>query len=282
MNQETNSGTQATQQEKATSNKRNSKASRNRPVLVTPTLNDQVEEISNTTQPVEEVDTTIKVEDARPRRLPKFFSSVGRREKEGTVEADPAAARIARATRGAVGTPASSRANKESKPAESKSNANKVSTSKANAKAAPANAPRPASTFKMKYILGMLLYLVIAEVVGGYERTLLVSNHLDKLLIQLWTIPIYTSTVLFLLTLVIVLVILARFDLVPRSLGALAGQPRPTTQRGKSGQSQKDSGSDSDKSNPPTMKQGIKGADDDLYQEYREQQRYLQRRERKK
>jgi len=30
------------------------------------------------------------------------------------------------------------------------------------------------------------------------------------------------------------------------------------------------------------MKQGVKGTDDDLYQEYREQQRYLQRRERKK
>jgi len=30
------------------------------------------------------------------------------------------------------------------------------------------------------------------------------------------------------------------------------------------------------------MKQGVKGANDDLYQEYRETQRYWQRRDRKK
>jgi uncharacterized protein YecT (DUF1311 family) len=77
------------------------------------------------------------------------------------------------------------------------------------------------------------------------------------------------------LTLIILLVVLARFDLIPRSLGAMSGQ-----QSSRSGQSS--SQSENTKDSQPTIKQGVKGADDDLYQEYREQQRYLQKRERKK
>jgi hypothetical protein len=285
MNQETNSGAQDTQQERAAPHKRNSRAGRNRPVLVSPTSSDQVtqeqpvEETTGTAQPVEEAATpTTKVEDARPRRLPKFFSRVGKDEKEQAPEADPTTARIARATRSTGGTSASSHTIKESKTTESESSTDKASSNKTNAKVAPASAPRRQGGMKMRYILGMLLYLVVAEVAGGYERTLLITNHLDRPLIQLGPISVTTSTALFLVTLIVLLVVLARFDLLPRSLGALSGQPTP--QRGQSGRSS--SGSDTDKGPPPTMKQGVKGADDDLYQEYREQQRYLQRRERKK
>jgi len=52
------------------------------------------------------------------------------------------------------------------------------------------------------------------------------------------------------------------------------------SRRLRSGQSS--SQSENTKDSQPTIKQGVKGADDDLYQEYREQQRYLQKRERKK
>ncbi len=286
MNQETNSRAQGTQQEKASSNQRSSRAGRNRPVLVSSTSNDQltkdqpVVETSDATLPVEEDASTSNVEDARPRRLPKFFSSLGKDTKEQPVEADARAARIARATRGAGASPASSRKVEESKAAEPKSSPGKVATTRTPARAGSTSVPQRPGGFKMRYIMGMLLYLLTAEVLGGFEKNLLVSNHLEKLLFQLGPLAVTTSTVLFLLTLLIILVILARLDLVPRNLGALMGQP--TTRSGRPGQSQNTSDSETDKGSQPTMKQGVKGADDDLYQEYREQQRYLQRRERKR
>src|SRR5207248_5286523 len=104
------------------------------------------------------------------------------------------------------------------------------------------------------------------------------KNRLDKAVFQMGSFPIASSTALYLLTLIILLVVLARFDLIPRSLGAMSGQS--TEQSARSGQSS--SRSENTKDTQQTMKQGIKGADDDLYQEYREQQRYLQKRERKK
>lgn len=281
MNQETNSEAQDNRQERSTSSKRGSRAGRNRPVLVTPNADSEVtqdqpaEEISDATQPVAEVATTTTDEAPRPRRLPKFFSSVARNEQQQAITANPEAARIARATRSANSRPA-----KESKAEESSAPA-KTSADQTPAKAAPATSsrPRPASAFKMRYLFGILLYLILAELIGGFERSLLIANKLDKLLFQIGPLAVTTSTLAFLVTLIVILVILARLDLVPRSLAALSGQPTP--QR-RPGQSQNTSNSTGVKTPPPAMKQGVKGEDDDLYQEYREQQRYLQRRERRK
>lgn len=285
MNQEMNSEALDNQQEKPAPAKRNSRGGRKRPVLVTTNPNNEVtqdqlaeEETSPAAQPVEEVASTTTVKPPRTRRLPNFFSSVARSEQEQAVSANPEAARIARATRSGASS-ASSRAAKESKATESGA-ITKTSTNNAPAPTTSAR-PRQAGGFKTKYLFGMLLYLIAAEVVGGFERSLLAANHADKLLFQLGSIPVSTSTVLFLLTLLALLFILARLDLVPRSLGAMAGQP--ASQR-RPGQSQQNTSNNPGgvKNPPPTMKQGVKGADDDLYQEYREQQRYLQRRERKK
>ncbi len=281
MNQETNSEAQDNRQERSTSSKRGSRAGRNRPVLVTPDADSEVtqdqpaEEISDATQPVAEVATTTTDEAPRPRRLPKFFSSVARNEQQQAITANPEAARIARATRSANSRPA-----KESKAEESSAPA-KTSADQTPAKAAPATSsrPRPASAFKMRYLFGILLYLILAELIGGFERSLLIANKLDKLLFQIGPLAVTTSTLAFLVTLIVILVILARLDLVPRSLAALSGQPTP--QR-RPGQSQNTPNSTGVKTPPPAMKQGVKGEDDDLYQEYREQQRYLQRRERRK
>ena len=281
MNQETNSEAQDNRQERSTSSKRGSRAGRNRPVLVTPNADSEVtqdqpaEEISDATQPVAEVATTTTDEAPRPRRLPKFFSSVARNEQQQAITANPEAARIARATRSANSRPA-----KESKAEESSAPA-QTSASQAPAKAAPATSgrPRPASAFKMRYLFGILLYLILAELIGGFERSLLIANKLDKLLFQIGPLAVNTSTLAFLVTLIVILVVLARLDLVPRSLAALSGQPTP--QR-RPGQSQNTSNSTGVKTPPPAMKQGVKGEDDDLYQEYREQQRYLQRRDRRK
>jgi hypothetical protein len=286
MNQETNSDTQDTQQEKSTQSKRSSRAGRNRPVLVSsssngqPTTDQPVEESSDTTQPVEEVASSTVVADARPRRLPKFFSSIGKNEKEGTVEADPAAARIARATRSTGGSSATSHTVKESKTAESKSNANKASTSVANPKAAPTRATQQQSGFKSRYLVGFGAYFLFAMLVGPRVQVFFLANHWETTLFQIGSFSVTTSAVAVLLLILLLLIVLVRFDLLPRNLGGMFGQS--STQRGKPVQSQKASGSDSDKNPSPTMKQGVKGADDDLYQEYRDQQRYLQRRDRKK
>ncbi len=282
MNQETNAGTQEVQQEKAAQNKRSKNTSKNRPVLVTSSSNDlstkdqSVEVSSEPEQPVEEVVPPKTVEDTQPRRFPKFFSSVGKSENNGTVEADQASARIARATRNSGATSANSRAVKDSKSTQSQSN--KVSTNKVAPKSTPAKAQPRQGGFKTKYLYGMIIYVVVAMFVGQYERAFLASNHMDKVLFQLGSFAVTTSTALYLLTLIILLVVLARFDLIPRSLGAMSGQS--ASQSGRSGQSS--SQSENTKDSQPTIKQGVKGADDDLYQEYREQQRYLQKRERKK
>jgi hypothetical protein len=282
MNQETNAGTQEVQQEKAAQNKRSKNTSKNRPVLVTSSSSDlgtkdqSVEIPGEPEHPVEEVVPPKAVEDTQPRRFPKFFSSVGKSENNGTVEADQASARIARATRNSGATSANGRAAKDSKPAQSQSN--KVSTNKATPKSTPAKAQPRQGGFKTKYLYGMIIYVVVAMFVGQYERAFLASNHMDKVLFQLGSFAVTTSTALYLLTLIILLVVLARFDLIPRSLGAMSGQS--ASQSGRSGQSS--SQSENTKDSQPTIKQGVKGADDDLYQEYREQQRYLQKRERKK
>jgi hypothetical protein len=281
MNQETNSEAQDNRQERSTSSKRGSRAGRNRPVLVTPNADSEVtqdqpaEEISDATQPVAEVATTTTDEAPRPRRLPKFFSSVARNEQQQAITANPEAARIARATRSANSRPA-----KESKAEESSALA-QTSADQTPAKAAPATSsrPRPASAFKMRYLFGILLYLILAELIGGFERSVLIANKLDKLLFQIGPLAVNTSTLAFLVTLIVILVVLARLDLVPRSLAALSGQPTPQRWPG---QSQNTSNSTGVKTPPPAMKQGVKGEDDDLYQEYREQQRYLQRRDRRK
>src|SRR5579864_3703571 len=194
MNQETNSEAQDNRQERSTS-KRGSRAGRNRPVLVTPNADSEVtqdqpaEEISDATQPVAEVATTTTDEAPRPRRLPKFFSSVGRNEQQQAITANPEAARIARATRSANSRPA-----KESKAEESSAPA-QTSANQAPAKAAPATSsrPRPASAFKMRYLFGILLYLILAELIGGFERSLLIANKLDKLLFQIGPVAVTTS-----------------------------------------------------------------------------------------
>ena len=234
MNQETNAGTQEVQQEKTAQNKRSKNSSKNRPVLVTApsegaTRDESTEVASETVQPVEEVVTPAAVENTQPRRFPKFFSSVGKSDKTATSEVDQASARMARATRNASTTSANNSAAKESKPAPSQS-----STNKAAPKPAPKAQPRPGG-FKTKYLYGMIIYVVVAMFVGQYERAFLVSNHLDKVLFQSGSFAVTTSTALYLLTLIILLVILARFDLIPRSLGAMSGQS--SSQSSKSGQS---------------------------------------------
>ena len=288
MTQEPTSGQKGNQAGKSASSKR-SRANRNRPVLITsttdtietgdqPVENENVADQLNAPTEVNGTDSADQTpeptttDSPRGRRLPKFFSTVGKTEQKQTEQpaVDPAQARIVRATAG------------KSKP-QTKEGNQPVANSPA--KSTPARsvptrpAPgRPAGAFKMRYIIGMLAYLLIADLIGTFETSYLTANHLNYTLFALGSFPVTLSTVLFLVTLVVVLVVLARFDLIPRNLAGLGGQS--AAQR-KTGQT-RDTGEPGTPRTPPTMRQGVKGGDDDLYQEYRAQQRYNQRRERKK
>ena len=281
MSQEQNNGTQPAQG-RPSSNKRGNRSGRSRPVLVTGDSTEQVpgdamqEEAQSEEQKnaIDGVPTQTAIEETPVKKRPGFFSTLGGKKDE---ETDAAAARLARATRNKAATPVKkeTKDGKETKKPEPVATA-KSAPARAGGRAAPA--PRRGG-FKPRHLIGILLYLIVADVVGVYEKSLLGKN--DKLLISLGPLPIYTSTVLFLLTLVILLIVLARFDLVPRSLTPATRQPA-TTGKGQSQNNDK-AGDDSEASrNTPGLKQGVKGSNDDLYQEYRETQRYWNRRDRKK
>jgi len=260
-------------------------AGRNRPVLVTSTTqtndltDDQSVQVSNdSAQPAEESSTAPTSEIPRTRKLPGFFSRVGKSAQIETSGADSTQARLARATRGkAFGSIGRAGTSPASEAPDQKAEASQPvkASPPVPARSAPA---RPVGGFKMRYILGLAIYLLGAQLIGAYETNILHAYHLDNPLFKLGPVAVSTSTLAFLATLIILLIVLARFDLIPRSLGAMMGQPTPSRKAG-STQSQKTQES---VKTPPTMKQGVKGADDDLYQEYQEQRRYQQRRERKR
>ena len=248
--------------------RRSARAGRNRPELVASTSMEEAKEDASTAEDsptLEESQQELEATAVTPRkrRLANFFSTVGRSEKAQEVqESEAAQARIARATRG--------KAVKDS----GKPEAGEGKTS-APARTAPA---RPASPFKTKYLLGMVIYLFGAQFIGIYEQAFLQSNHLNTVLTTFslfgGKVVISTSTLVFLATLLLLLVVLARFDLIPRSLGALGGQ----SSQARRSTSNSQSSSDNARQQQPTMKQGVSGADDDLYQEYRANQRRTRKR----
>ena len=286
MTQEPTSGPKGNPAGKSVSSRRG-RANRNRPVLVTSTT----DAIETGDQPVEDGNATDQLiapagdsgtdnadqtpglaatELPRGRRLPKFFSTVGRTEQKQTEqpEVDQAQARIARATAGKTKPQTKEDKQESASPPAKSTVARSTST-----RPAPA---RPTGGFKTRYIIGMLAYLLIADLIGTFETSYLTANHLNFTLFSLGSFPVTLSTVLFLVTLIVVLIVLARFDLIPRNLAGLGSQ-----QQRKTGQT-RESAEPGTPRTPPTMRQGVKGADDDLYQEYRAQQRYNQRRERKR
>jgi hypothetical protein len=265
---------------------------KNRPVLVASTEQDAMvspeqEDAASATLATPTTDSAVAVE-AQPttsttttkkttgsaRRLPGFFSTVGRKQQEETTtEADVAQARIARATRGKTPAKAASAtvgSDKETK-AVAKSDPRK---------AAAGTTTRPRSAFKTRYLFGMAIYLLAANFIGVILTNAFASNGIDRLLTSFnlfgGNIQIRTSTLAYLAILVILLVALAYFDLIPRSFSALSGQKQPV----KRGTSAKQNSSDNAlmRNTPPPMRQGVKGADDDLYEEYR----FNQRRSKKK
>lgn len=276
MNAESNLKIQRTQSNKpTTSYKRAHRAKR--PVLVT----DQ--ESAPLTR-----STTLAVEDELPtgeatleeqsasaeengrKRGPRFFSSVEKSAKiSDQPKADPIAARLARALRGK-----SADAPKEKEVVKEK----KGTTSPG--KGSSTVPARPKSNFKMKYIWGMMAYLLIADFLGVWIQSWMQSQGLDAVVFTVSTFQAKRSTLIFLALLIIILIVMARLDLIPRSLGA--AMTGTSTQRKDAPKAGKKEPTFESREARPTMKQGVKGANDDLYREYRENQRYFQKRDRKR
>lgn len=259
------------------SNKRSPRAGRYKPTLITTPENEMGDEQQEAVQEVEEttpVEETI-TEVAPPttsRRLPRFFSTVGKSEKEQEVSEETVVqARLARATRGKTAKAETAQAANDKEEA-----VEQERKAVAPARTAPTrNAPaRPASPFKMKYIIGMVVYLLGAQLIGSLEVNLFNSYHIDSTLASFnaFGLPIVvkTSTLVFLAILVLLLVLLAKLDLIPRSFSALTGAP---PQKRGSTTSRQNNNNDVVRTPQPTMRQGVSGADDDLYQQYRYNQR---------
>ncbi|QBD81083.1 hypothetical protein EPA93_35980 [Ktedonosporobacter rubrisoli] len=233
---------------------------RNRPVLVTSDSNDPTPELAARAQEAVQVEEPSQESPSKPkRRLPGFFSTIGRGNQEATAkETDVEQARLARASRNkplkATASKAKDEPQEEAKPAKTSS--------------APA---RPASPFKTRYIIGIAIYLLAANFIGLYETQLLNAYHLDRVLTQFslfgGNIVIRTSTLVFLATLVIILILLARFDLIPRNLGAMSGASNAN--RGGSG----NSSSTRSRDPLPRTRQGVSGPDDELYREFNDRRR---------
>jgi len=266
--------------------RRTARSQRNKPVLVT-SLNNDIEnaEVEHTvstatlSEPKPLVVPTPEPLEKPARKLPSFFSTVKKSEQDTapkeTKEAEVAQARLARATRGkapieAIGTvPAKA---SKSPVVESKSTASTPATKPTTTK--------PPSLFKTRYIIGMGIYLIAADFLGLYEQRFLQYLGLEKELTRFnlfgGILKVNTSTILFLASLVIILVLLARFDLIPRSLGGTtAAQRRASQSQTKNSNTTTTPG---ERVIPPTVRQGVKGSDDTLYQQYRTSQRRQKKR----
>jgi hypothetical protein len=275
MNSESSSATQGTQTDKPTP-KHVHRASRNRPVLVTGNGSSDAQAREEAAQPA----VPVTVEEKSPnseslvRRhvpgVPRFFANIGKTSAPADQpEANPQAARLARAMRGKpVGS-----AREELVPEK------KQTTGTSKTSIAPT---RPRSGFKTRYIWGMVIYLLVADVLGVYITNFMQANHLDATLFTWGPVKGTTSTLIFLAILVLILVVMARFDLLPRTFSGIVGG---SAQRGKSSSSPsktKDAPTFETRTPQLTIKQGVQGDHDDLYKEYRENQRYFQRRDRKR
>lgn len=273
-----------------TTSRKQRRANRNRPVLVTSAEANGLSETDTDSSTAQETSTTVATETPatidnqpdpiaipaspapgqRPRRLPGFFSTVGKSDETAKEEkAEIAQARIARATRSKVASGSTSKVAAVASDKAEQATATGQPVEKATARPASRPTGRPNSTFKTRYIFGMVIYLIVAQFVGVFITGLFKGAKIDTVLLNFVAfgghIVISTSTVVYLAILVILLVVLARFDLLPRSLGAMSG-----TQASRSSASNSSTG---ESRKLPTTRQGVQGADDDLYQQYRSNQR---------
>ncbi|GLV57720.1 hypothetical protein KDH_45560 [Dictyobacter sp. S3.2.2.5] len=244
---------------------RRTRVPRNRPVLVTG--NETQEETSAPTTEDLTLDTTPAVEtevtsepaapSRRLPRLPKFFSKVEQSEQDGPANQEGVVeARMARAKK-----------NMNSKAAITKAEEAAAAKEKPAATKAPA---RPA-LFKPRHFIGMVVYLIGANFLLPLEHTFAVNTHIERVVFTLpfGNLPLTTSFLINILTLIVLLYALVAFDLLPNGKQFASSQAQSSKSKGGSSSQ----GPRAPKVAPPTIRQGVKGENDDLYQAYRTSQR---------
>jgi hypothetical protein len=264
------------QNEQPRRTRRITRTQRNRPVLVTNNETGVALDTKQSDEPTNTEPATDKVNieevaassETGTRRRLGFFSTIGKSEEsDEKKETDVTQARLARALRSKtsktttakVEVPAREAGAEEKKPA----------------RPASRTPQRPTSTFKTRYIIGMAIYLLAANFLGAYEIQFLRSIHADTVLTSFnlfgGKVIISSSTLVFLITLIVILVLLARLDLIPRSLTG-TGAGSQSSKKTSHEQTSQSSGPAPRYIQPP-MRQGVKGSDDELYQAYRANQR---------
>ncbi|HZR44346.1 MAG TPA: hypothetical protein VFB12_29810 [Ktedonobacteraceae bacterium] len=280
------------QEYNSTSKKRRARHNRNRPMLVTTEQNEQLapttDDLGEDTGPLAgSISETVETSEATEvpvaeskgsrtasaiRRLPSFFSSVGKREQEEAPkkDVDVVQARLARATRGKAAT-STSKASKDTDQEETKTETK--ATAPAPSRTSAARPSTPPSPFKMRYVLGMVIYLFGAQFLLPAEKLLMESIHAEVLLTSFPLFgsraDIYTSFILNIATLIGLLWLLVKFDYLPSSLGKMSG----AAQSGTGSRASQNTGDGPRRTPPPTIKPGVPGESDDLYRSYRSNQR---------
>ncbi|GCF07486.1 hypothetical protein [Dictyobacter arantiisoli] len=238
----------------------------NRPVLVTGTetqeevalLEPQTEDLTRDTGTLAEPEigiTPVK-SSRRSLSLPKFFSKVEKSEVEESTDEDKVVeARMARAKKSLNGKNATT---KENDP---------VASSKP---AARAQTPAKPRLFKTRHIIGMVVYLFGANLVLPYERTLTIGMNIEKNLFTIpgINLPVSTSFLLNIITLIVLLYVLVALDFLPN--GKQIGNAQVNS---RNNNKSVNANTSVPKAPQATIRQGVKGEHDNLYQSYRTNQR---------
>jgi hypothetical protein len=259
----------------ATKQSRRTRVPRNRPVLVTgkESSNGAISAVAEAPVPTTEdltldtptVTTPLLVEAApakRTSRLPGFFSKVGRSEQEADTTPSQEEVVEARMTRAKKGS-------------NDKNVAETKTETKATAKpATKAQAPAKPKLFKTRHFIGLMAYLLVAQLLLPFERTWSIGLHIEKVL---FTIPgmnmqVQTSFLLNIITLIVLLYALVALDFLPSGKQFAAEQAKHNKAGNKTGSSNTPE-QPNPRHIPPAVRSGVQGGDDELYKSYRMNQR---------
>lgn len=253
---------------------RRTRVPRNRPVLVTNTATTESEThttgtLAATQTPVTDnlaLDTEHLTQDtasapAKPARrlprLPSFFSSVTKSEQESTPSKEEVVeARMARAHK-----------NTASKTEQETPTQTKAETKPATKAQAAAGRPK---LFKPRHFLGLAAYLLAAQFILPYERIFSIQLGIEKNLFTIpgMNVPVETSFLLNIATLILLLYVLVAFDFLPS--GKKYALEQGQSQKAKASSTP---GQQNPRQIPASVRPGQQGENDDLYKNYRLNQR---------
>jgi hypothetical protein len=194
-------------------------------------------------------------------RLPNFFSSVVKGEQESTPSQEEVVeARMARVHKNAATQ------TEQTETAKTKAETKPATKPATRAQAAAA---RP-KLFKPRHFLGLAAYLLAAQFILPGERTLSIYLGTEKVLFTIpgMNVPVETSFLLNIATLILLLYALVALDFLPS--GKKYALEQNQNQKGKAASTP---GQQNPRQMPASVRPGQQGEDDDLYKNYRLNQR---------